>query len=303
MKAWALSDGAAGNERQALALAAALGVQAETVRLRGRWRARLLAPHFGSLSDLDLQPPWPELAIGCGRLAALATRRLREQGVRTVQILDPRIDPALFDAVVAPRHDGLTGANVVATTGSLHGIDDAWLASAREQYAALGGLPGPRTCVLLGGPTRQLRWRRADLLKMATILEHWQARDDGSLMIAASRRTPAWAVNALRARFPDARFALPGDADNAYPGMLAHADRIVVTGDSVNMLSEACAVSVPVLYAAPRVPGERLASFHRDLLERGHARPLRLEYRPWSSPPLRELPEVAAELVRRLGLS
>ena len=37
----------------------------------------------------------------------------------TVQILDPRIDPTLFDAVVAPRHDGLEGPNVIRTLGAL----------------------------------------------------------------------------------------------------------------------------------------------------------------------------------------
>src|SRR5690606_32833239 len=117
---WVLSDGAAGNEKQALALAHALGFRPRvfTLATRAPWRwfaPRLLpgARHaFGVEFSNALNGPWPPLAIGCGRQAALATRCIRRESngaVRTVQILDPRIDPAHFDLVIAPRHDGLTG--------------------------------------------------------------------------------------------------------------------------------------------------------------------------------------------------
>src|SRR3546814_2214365 len=79
------------------------------------------------------------------------TRLLRTGGSKVVQILDPRLDPALWDVVVAPLHDGLAGANVITTLGSLHPVDDAWLADARTRFAALEALPRPRTALLLGG--------------------------------------------------------------------------------------------------------------------------------------------------------
>src|SRR5512141_514121 len=110
----ALSDGRAGNARQADALARALGlepVRTQVLATRLPWRAwaPLVAPGsaqaFGSDFAARLAHP-PRLAIGCGRQAALATRLLRLHGSRVVQILDPRLGPRHWDLVVTPRHDG-----------------------------------------------------------------------------------------------------------------------------------------------------------------------------------------------------
>jgi mitochondrial fission protein ELM1 len=309
VKSWVLSDGAAGNETQALALAAALGFEVERWRLRPNRRAALCAPHFGRLADLHdpargrLAPPWPAVAIGCGRIAALATRRLREQGARVVQVLDPRVDPALYDAVVAPRHDGLHGANVVTTLGSLNGVDTDWLAAARARFPELCGLPGPRTVVLVGGPTRHLCWDASDLAALIDRVHAWLDRDGGSLLLSTSRRTPAWAVERLRGALEPraALFHTPGAGDgNPYPGLLAAADRLLVSGDSVNMLSEACAVGVPVYRFPERAPRGRLAAFHAGLLGAGHLQDPALPPRPVA--PLRETATVAARVAALLGL-
>ena len=114
---WTITDGHAGNVRQAVALVAALGehpAHAWTVAPQAPWR--WLAPRKfpGSRLAFDrefrraLTAP-PALAIGCGRQAALATRLLREHGARAVQILDPRIDPRHWDLVIAPEHDDVRG--------------------------------------------------------------------------------------------------------------------------------------------------------------------------------------------------
>jgi mitochondrial fission protein ELM1 len=164
---WALSDGHAGNVRQAAALAAALagGAHVEQIVLQPSLAARAFAPRryplLGRPFGRDFATgPVPKVAIGCGRQAALATRLLRERGSRAVQILDPRIAPAHWDLVIAPEHDRLRGANVIHTLGSLHPVDDAWLADARTRFAAFAELPQPRTAVLLGGSSRHVRFDR-----------------------------------------------------------------------------------------------------------------------------------------------
>jgi len=116
-----LHDGAAGNRRQALALAQALGGSAHELQLDADWLVRMLAPrcppaagaHFGpAFTELLTQPP--ALAIGCGRIAALATRLLKKAGTRVVQILDPRIDPRYWDVVIAPEQARLIRALLAA---------------------------------------------------------------------------------------------------------------------------------------------------------------------------------------------
>ena len=165
---WAISDGAAGNERQALALARALGLEPRVLRIRLRqpWDAfapRLRAGAMQAIRDehgAALAPPWPDLAIGCGRRAALATRLLRTLSAGrswTVQILDPRIDSRAFDLVIAPAHDRVTGANVIHSIGALNPVDRAWLTDGRARFAHLAELPMPRTTVLIGASNRAQR--------------------------------------------------------------------------------------------------------------------------------------------------
>jgi mitochondrial fission protein ELM1 len=306
---WVLHDGAAGNRRQALALAAAMALPIREWNLQPNRLARWLAPRqvpgagFGREFAQALRQAPPSLAIGCGRLAALATRQARAAGAQVVQILAPRLPTRHWDVVVAPRHDRLHAANVVPTLGSLHPVDEAWLAQAREQWRELLALPGPRTAVLLGGPTAATPFDRIALEALCTRLEAMRLHEGGSLLLCGSRRTPADWVAAVRARFGgsarlwfDAR-----DGENFYPGALACADRIVATPDSVNMLSEACATSLPVYLADPACATGRVGDYVQALLACGRVRAQQRELEAFAAQPLRETPRVAAAVRARLN--
>lgn len=316
---WTLSDGHAGNVRQARALAAAMGfADAHDVMLASRLPWRWAAPRTWPGSEQAFGPAFasslaqtPRIAIGCGRQAALATRLLRVRGARVVQILDPRLDPALWDVVVAPEHDGLAGGNVVTLVGSLHAVDDAWLARAREDFSILAPLASPRTTVLLGGPSAHVEGY--DAATLSRDLQRLAARvreEGGSLLATTSRRTPSDWAQGLKdccGNIPGLRWFAPtspggDDSDNPYAGMLAWADRIVCTPDSVNMLSEACATRVPVFVLGGDKVRGRLQRFHASLRERDRVRPLDDTLDAWSIEPLRETARVAAEVRQRLRL-
>lgn len=313
MQLWTLSDGRAGNARQASALAMALqaGVASDHIlrpRIPWRWAAPRQWPGathaFGDGFHAVLKAP-PSLAIGCGRQAALATRLLRERGARVVQILDPRLDPRHWDLVIAPEHDGLRGDNVITLLGSLHPVDDAWLAHARARFATFADLPRPRTALLLGGDSAHARFGRMAFEVLAARLEVALARDGGSVLVTTSRRTPRDLREALRHRYdetPGVVWRGPEDGDNPYPGLLAWADRIVCSPDSVNMISEACATEVPVFVFDPgRVRG-RPRKFLDALLARGRIRAMDARLAPFDAEPLRETARVAAEVRTRLAL-
>jgi mitochondrial fission protein ELM1 len=311
---WVITDGAAGNEKQALALAQALGHTPRVLRLQPRWPWRWLAPDGPrdprtALRTADcgqLDPPWPSLAIGCGRAAALFTRGLRRVSrgdTRVVQILDPRRHRCDFDVIVAPRHDHVLGANVVETLGALNDIDDAWLADGRAAFAHLAELPSPRIAVLVGGAARGAPFTAGDLEHLLQSLATLQAREGGSLLVTASRRTPATWIARLRA-FVGHRAGMlwaPGDAlPNPYAGLLGWADRIVVTPDSTNLLTEACAVGVPVSAPLPQALSGKRRALVATLLDRGHLRRLGDDDALAPVPPLRELAAVVTEIRSRL---
>jgi len=310
---WALHDGADGHRRQALALAQALATDPVEHRLFARAPWSWFSPRrlpgaeraFGAGFRDSLQAP-PALAVGCGRRAALATRLLRERGSQVVQILHPRADTRHWDLVVAPEHDGLSGANVITLCGSLNPVDAAWLDAGRAAFPALATLPSPRTVLLLGGRTAAVRFDRGAFEVLAAKLEHWLAMEGGSLLVLGSRRTPPQLARLSRSYWADTpglRWFDASDGANPYAGALAHADRIVVSPDSVNMVSEACATAAPVYVAEPGRATGRVQAYLAGLLRRGRIREQGRLPEAFDAEPLRETGRVAAAIRERLGLA
>ena len=310
---WVITDAAAGNQRQALALAEHLQMRIRHLVLEPRAPWSWLAPRLTLGGRLALPasqrelfaPPWPRIAIGCGRAAALFTRMLRglsDGQCYTAQILDPRIDPAQWDTVIAPQHDRVDGANVLRPLGSLNTVNDEWLADGREACPRFAELPQPRVGVLLGGPRQGIALNADYARQLAARLLQRQRLEGGSLLVLASRRTSPALIEVFRHALkgvPGLLWAGRDDGRNPYPGVLGWADRLVVTPDSVNMLSEACAVGCPVQTFVTTPLPAKIARFHQALREASRLHDL--DSTPISAPaPLRETASIAAELRARI---
>jgi mitochondrial fission protein ELM1 len=313
---WTITDGRAGNLRQAVALASALrlgGQQRLQLQPRAPWR--WLAPRWlpgaaqgygEGFARLAANPP--ALAIGCGRQAAGALRVLGRRGTHTVQILDPRMAPRHWQLVVVPEHDRLRGDNVLTLLGSLNPVNDEWLACGRAAFSSFEQLPGPRTALLVGGPTDHAPWREQEIVPLLAELAARIRSEGGSVLATTSRRTPRAVTQALLRAFDDVPGVIwsdGGDGSNPYAGLLGWADRIVCTPDSVNLLSEACATRVPVGVLLGQCAQARMARFQQSLRARGRLLDARdaLAAGPQAAiEPLRETPRIAAEVRARLGL-
>lgn len=306
---WIVSDGTRGMQVQAEALAGALGVTPVVKLIRPSpllrafprlGRCRLVPPSAGG--D-PLLPPWPDLVIACGRRnagAALAVKARSGGRTLLVQIQDPRLDPRLFDLLVIPEHDPTRGANVVLTQGSLNRLAEADLAGETACFAAtIDPLPRPRVMVAVGGATRR---QPVDPQRAAALLADLaRLADSGAgLMITTSRRTPddlADRLGDLAARHGAALWR--GDGANPYLAFLGAAEAIVVTSDSVNMVSEACSTGKPVLVADLVAPKGRIAAFLDGLASRGLTRPFAGRIERYDYAPLDDA-AVAGAAVRRL---
>lgn len=312
---WVVSDGKPGMENPCRGIADALGCDPvlKRIALRRPWRALVpfwrwgLGAAFSPAGD-PVAPPWPDLLIASGRQSVAASLYARQaSGGRTftVQFQDPQISPRHFDLVVVGKHDRLTGDNVLAVRGSPCRVTPALLATARRRFAdQLAALPSPRVAVLIGGSNRVFDMTPAVAAELAARLATLSA-DGAGLMVTASRRTGtqneavlrqalAPAVAAGRAVFWD------GAGENPYYGYLAWADAAVVTGDSVNMLSEAGAAGLPthVVELDGGSPKFRrmLDGFYAD----GAARPFTGALESWTPPRDNAADAVAAEIRRRV---
>jgi uncharacterized protein len=314
---WILSDGTAGMEAQALGLADAMGLD-PTIKSINPRRALRALPWLGRLPGVTaaaggdpIEPPYPKIAITCGRRhagASIALKRLSRGKTYTIHIQDPRLSPSLFDSLIVPDHDPTRGPNVITTTGSLNRINDALLASeARLVADRIAHLPKPLIAVNLGGDTQQYTVDQVLAGRVANALEELAASRGGGLMITTSRRTGAdllAAIEPLARR--DNAVVWTGEGHNPYLGFLGLAEAIIVTADSINMVSEACSTGKPVhILALGREPRRR-AAFLDTIREKGLARDFTgvLEQPPppplRETAPLRETERVAGQLIAQL---
>ncbi len=310
---WVITDGTVGMENQALGLAERLGLPIVRKRVELRWPWNRLASYLPVSPFKHVSPgserlvsPWPIIAIGCGRQSIPFMRAIkRASGGRTitVQCQHPRVNPRIFDLVIPPEHDGLTGANVLPILGSPNRISPAALEKARSDFAqTFGKLRGPRIGVLLGGKNRAYRFGPDDAQALARSLAG--LAKTASLMITASRRTGAGNIAIIRKALEGSdAYVWEGGGTNPYLGILAWADAFLVTADSVNMACEAGATGKPVHIFALPGGSAKFRHFHESLSARGIARPFRGEIETWVYENLDETGRAAAAIAKLLDLS
>ena len=304
---WIVTAPLAGLQAQALGLAEAAGLMPEhrllTPRAPWRYFAARLWPAPLSAVAPAVDPPLPEIVIGCGGVAAAVGAALRRQGVRAVQIQHPRMDPTRFDFVLVGPHDGLTGPNVIVTRTALHRATPARLAAAAEIWRPrLAHLPRPLVAVLIGGANGRYRFGAAEAEALAAQLGGLMATDRVGLAVTPSRRTAPEVQTALAtALAPRGAYLWDGAGENPYFGLLALADAIIVSEDSVSMISEAVATAAPVLIA--RLPGRsrRQRQFTAGLIGMGRVREFRGRLDLWPVSSLDDTEAAAAMLRRHLG--
>ncbi|MBR0670869.1 mitochondrial fission ELM1 family protein [Neoroseomonas soli] len=302
---WVLADPRAGTAAQALGIAERLGRPFRIVPLEWGPMARLPL-RWATLAGLtqsarrEFAEPWPDIAISAGRRSASVALWLARRGVRTVHCMRPRFGQDRFGLLVVGRHDSPPEApNILPILGAAHRMSPARLAAAREEWGMFGAFPGPRVALLLGGPPRA----QGMAPETAASIARHVAGFAGSVLATGSRRTGRPAESAVAealAPLPHHLHRWVEGGRNPYAGMLAWADAVVVTGDSVSMISEALATRAPVFIADPGGLGERHHRLHESIYAARQARPLDDAPTPFAREPLDETGRVAFEVAERM---
>jgi hypothetical protein len=304
---WVLADPRAGTAAQALGIAERLPVPYRTLALAwSRW-ARLPFP-FATLRGLapasrnDVLPPWPRLVISAGRRSAPVSLWLQARGVRVVHCMRAPCSGRFALNVLGQHDQPDSSPGTFAILGAAHRVSPARLAAARAEFAGLAALPGPRVALLLGGPVRGEGLDPAAAAALGVRIAGFA----GSVMATASRRTGAPATEALAQALSAVphrlhRWGGPGDNQGPNPmlGFMAWADAIVVSGDSVSMLSEALVTPAPVFVAPLGGEGARHRALHESLYAAGQARPLARAPAPFARPAIDEVGRIADAILSR----
>jgi mitochondrial fission protein ELM1 len=336
---WVVTGYRAGERAQILALAEALGWPFEVKELDYRPSAARISlfrrSHLrGFRMDRSsrLEPPWPDLVITAGMRNEPACRWIREQSggrTRLVHIGRPWARLKSFDLVITtPQYRLPERTNVLHNMLTLHRVTSARLrAEAQRWEPRLAALPKPRIAVIVGGDSGPTTFGRRAAARLAQQASAFARERGGSLLVTTSARTAPAAVEALAAGIEaPAHFYRwrRDDDDNPYFGYLALADAIVVTADSISMLTEACATGKPVYMFDPdrtadldggsadfRFSGlmyrwmmrwgpgrlsRDIGLVHRRLLDGGYAVWLGDDFPEQAPPPLRDLEHALARV-------
>ena len=309
---WALHDGKIGMANQVRGLAEALGwpITEKQLSIRVPWRylppALWLAPGLAlDPAGARLEPPWPDLVIACGRNSVVPAQLVkRSSGGRSfwVQVQDPRFARGEIDLIVAPQHDPAVGENVFRTIGAVHRVTEAKLAAERQRWAPVfATLPRPLIAVLIGGDNGVYRLTEPSFGALCDRLVAL-AKSGVGLVITPSRRTGDEQRALLQKRLAGLpAYIWDGSGDNPYFAMLGAADAIVVTADSVSMISEAAATGKPVHIVELEGGSDKFARVHRLMREAGITRPFNGTLEQWQYAPLDDTAHAAAEVRRRFA--
>ncbi len=260
-KVWVLTCHREGDNAQMIALAEALGWPFEIKRIV--YRKLELLPNLlfrATLAGIDrrrssrLTPPWPDVVIFAFRANENVARWIRRQaGGRTRYVLVGRPWAPLqeFDLVVTtPQLHLPEGPNILHNVLPLHRVTAQRLPEAAALWAPrFADLPRPWIAVLVGGSSGPYVFDRRAAERLGREASALARSTGGSLLVTTSARTSAAAADALRAAIqaPGYAYRWSNDAtDNPYFGILAVADAVIVTAESISMITEACATGKPV---------------------------------------------------------
>lgn len=265
---WIFSDSILGHEIQSRALASIIAKDTDLFHcgLRQPWLsfAPRILPRFGKNIIWESTKPDitqnPDAIITCGRrMAAIGKYFKRLTHSKHIQILNPAENPKKYDVIISPEHDRLIAGNVISSKGSLHTISTSKLLPYKvsRDKKAIG--------LLIGNPNKVF-FKKLTVLKKQ-IASKYPLHD---LYICGSRRTPSKFHNSIREIFKHAELCWidSNDGENPYLSLLANSDILMVTSDSINMVSEACATDKPVIAVAQDNISPKHKRFIESLQER-----------------------------------
>lgn len=266
LRIWALLGARAGDNDQVLALADALGLPFEIKQLEYN-RLRLLGPRLLGRSlrslkkdgrDLILDERPPDLTISTGHRSVAVVQGLRHRSggrTRSIHVGFPRISPGCFDLVIAtPQYPIADHPNLLRVPFALTRAATTTADPANDQRLAVQ--PQPRRLLIVGGPNLFWELDEAQLLGTLAAMLAETGADGGSVLVTTSPRTPKSVhehiIRALETSTLPTLLAAPGEPPT-YRNLLAAADSIRVTADSVAMVSDAIWTGKPMALVPVRM--------------------------------------------------
>jgi mitochondrial fission protein ELM1 len=204
---------------------------------------------------------YADIVISCGSaLAEINLWMKRENLAKSMVVMNPTYLTKQFDAVIVPRHDRLAESeNIFETDGALSTLDMAEMNRRGAELKEQLGFGQNKKCLglLVGGDTPRLKFDEPLFEALMNEVRRVALLSGAVVLATSSRRTPAWADKRLKELFSDSKLcpmrviANEVNRPGAVAGILGLSDVILVSGESMSMISEAVSSGKPVVVFSP----------------------------------------------------
>ena len=257
-----VGDGIKGMQNQSIALARAIGLKPLLIEVKPFWLTRLfptlLAGRFSiplSNNDENLFSCKSKILLTCGsRMAGISIGLKRYFDKKNINIFrihiqNPKISSKNFDVLVVPEHDNINGKNIILSKGSLHQIKEENLIDFHKKIKSktMKNLK-KHIVILIGGNTKNQKVSQNSSILLSSEIKRIQDLFKCEIVICTSRRTPEFLLKDInKAKIPKCIIVEPNKQnENLYPGIMFNSKFVLVTSDSINMISEAIGSGKPV---------------------------------------------------------
>ena len=127
----------------------------------------------------------------------------------------------------------------------------------------------PNLLILLGGKSKRFTPTNTDYSKLLLDIKYAAKKISANIIICQSRRTPEnvlYLAEQIFSDFTNHFYISKKDEPNIYPSIIKICDYIIVTNDSVNMISETASTTKNLFLGYLNEEKSKLKYFHEKLL-------------------------------------
>jgi Kdo2-lipid IVA lauroyltransferase/acyltransferase len=223
-----------------------------------------------------LASSYADIVISCGSsLAPVNIFLARELNAKNVVIMKPGlVSLKRFKLAIVPKHDKPKARkNVLMTIGSPNCITEDLIQKEAKRFSLFLDLKRPaRLGLILGGDTPDYRMEVNLIKDLISQVKGVSEKLDLEILVTTSRRTPKEVEKLLKDEldnFPGAKLIVIANENNiagAIPAIMGLSKVVLVSGESISMISEA-ASSGKVVLAFPLKKKKQGRTRHEQLLD------------------------------------
>jgi len=310
LKALLLTEGMHGMISQVEGMAKALNAEYnhKIVRLNFPWN--LIPPKFSPISEIVLKDKMSinenenfDLIISCGRKSIIPSILIKKKNPKifTIHVQNPKVSFKNFDAIIAPEHDGLEGDNIYSSKGAVHYITESEINKAKP-YLYNKIKSEKVVSLILGGPNKYYKFEKDQLIKIFNLIKSEFVSKGYKIIVIPSMRTPIESIKLSAKEMGSYGYVVNKVDKQAYLSAYGLADYVVVTCDSISMISEAATSGKPIFVAhmKEKKNNYRFKRFFKLFKTMGIIRDLGEKIENWTYQRHNEAERIAATLKNKI---